>query len=90
MPVRAISSACSFAIQSLPPRVGVAEFVERRVEAVADHAALFHGERRVIHDGARNQFHEVGRFGELGFNSSIKQVRACACHSSGAADVRRL
>ena len=46
---------------------GLAEFVERSVKSVADHATFLHRERRVIHDGAGNQFHEVGRLGELGF-----------------------
>jgi len=60
MPVRSISCCWSFAIQSLPAARRIAEFIERRIEAVADHAPLLHGERRVIHDGARNQLHEVG------------------------------
>ncbi len=51
----------------LAAALGYAQFVERGIETVADHAAFFHGKRRVIHDGARNQLHEIGRFGELGF-----------------------
>ena len=31
---------------------GVAKFVERSIEAVANHAAFLYGKRRVIHDGA--------------------------------------
>ena len=45
----------------------MAEFIERGVKAVADHAALLDGQGRFVHDGAGDQFHEVGRFGELGF-----------------------
>ena len=61
----------------LAAALGRAEFVERGIEAVADHAAFLDRQRRVIHDGARNQLHEVGRFGELGFEFA-KQVGCCA------------
>ncbi len=38
---------------------GVAQFVQLGVEAVANHAAFLHGQRRLVHDGARDQLDEV-------------------------------
>ena len=45
----------------------VAQFVETGVEAVADKSAILHGERRLVHDRAGNQFDEVGKLAELRF-----------------------
>jgi hypothetical protein len=39
---------------------GLAEFIERGIEAVADQAALFEGERGVIFEGAMDQVAEFG------------------------------
>ena len=49
----------------LAAALGGAEFVERGVKAVADHAAFLDRQRRFVHDGAGNQFDQVGRFGDL-------------------------
>ena len=39
--------------------------VMKAIMDVADHAAFLDGQRRLIHDSARNQLDEIGRFGDL-------------------------
>ena len=74
MPVRSISSCCSLAIQSLPPRCALRSSSRSVLEAVADHAAFLHGEWRFIHDGAGDQLDQVGGFGELRCRASASRL----------------
>ena len=65
MPVRVISSCCSFAIQSLPPRIAVRSSSSAGVEAVANQAAFLHRQRRLIHNRPPDQLHQVRQLGDL-------------------------
>ena len=49
----------------LAAALGLAQFIQRGVKAVADHAAFLDGERRFIHDGAGYEVHQLGELGEL-------------------------
>ena len=44
---------------------GDAQLVQRGIEAVADQPAFLHGERRLVHNSAPDQFHQVRQLGHL-------------------------
>ena len=50
-----------------PPAHRRAQFVQGRIETIADQPALLYRQRRLFHDGPRDQFHQLGQLAELRF-----------------------
>ena len=66
---------------------GIAEFVEPGIEDVPDHTALLDRQGRLIHDGARNQFDQIGGCRDeliqcrqqAGGAEALECFRGCGC-----------
>ena len=58
------------------------KLVQRRVELSPDHAAFLQGERRIVHDGAGDQFHQIRKnLGEAGTSRFFRSADGPSAHS---------